>query len=183
MTPLRRSSAIWSTFAIGIAYPVTSPPLDAAVVIPSTSPCASYVAPPESPEITSLLISISPVSVCPSALPSLCVVICSSRAITSPVAALRWSTVPSASPTAVTASPTTGSVLSVVTVVSPLASASWSTATSSLVSEPTTVAVYVLPVLITVALTVVAPATTWWLVITSPSEVRIMPVPAASPSW
>ena len=37
---------------------------------------------------------------------------------------------------------------------------------------------------ITVALTVVAPSTTWWLVTTSPSEVSTMPVPAASaPSY
>ena len=87
--------------------------------MPTTSPWASYVAPPESPEITSLLISISPVSVSPSALPSLCVVICWSVAITSPVAALRWSSVPLASPTAVTASPTLKPSLSVVTVVEP----------------------------------------------------------------
>ncbi len=52
---------------------------------------------------------------------------------------------PLASPTAVTASPTPGSVLSVVTVVEPDGAGSWSTATSSLVSEPTTVAAYVLP--------------------------------------
>jgi hypothetical protein len=35
-----------STFAIGMAYPTTSPPLEAAVVIPTTSPSESYVVPP-----------------------------------------------------------------------------------------------------------------------------------------
>ena len=79
-----------STLAIGTAYPTTSLlPLDAAVVMPTTSPSASYVAPPESPEITSLLILISPVSLSPVAVPSLCVVIDWSSAITLPAAALR----------------------------------------------------------------------------------------------
>ena len=49
------------TLAIGTAYPTTSlSPVEAAVVMPTTSPSSSYVAPPESPEITSLLISIRP---------------------------------------------------------------------------------------------------------------------------
>src|SRR4051812_17640188 len=38
-----------------------------------------------------------------------------------------------------------------------------------------------MPVDITLTLIEVAPATTWWLVTTSPSDVRTMPVPAASP--
>ncbi len=49
---------------------------------------------------------------------------------------------------------------------------------------PTTLAVYVVPVVITFTLTLVAPSTTWWLVTTSPSEVSTMPVPAAvAPSY
>ncbi len=88
---------------------------------------------------------------------------------------------PFASPTAVTASPTATPSVSGVTVLSPEAPSSWSTATSSLASVPTTSAVYVVPVLITLTLIEVAPATTWWLVTTSPSEVSTMPVPAARP--
>ena len=50
-----------TTLAIGTAYPTTSlSPDEAAVVMPTTSPWSSYVAPPESPGITSLLISIRP---------------------------------------------------------------------------------------------------------------------------
>ena len=78
-----------STLEIGMAYPTTSPPLEAAVVMPTTSPSASYVAPPLKPPTTSLLISIRPVRLSPAALPSLCVVIDWSVAITWPVAALR----------------------------------------------------------------------------------------------
>ena len=78
-----------TTFEIGTAKPTTSPPLEAAVVIPTTSPCASYVAPPESPPTTSELISRRPVSRSPFAVPSSWVVIDFSSASTLPLAALR----------------------------------------------------------------------------------------------
>ena len=57
------------------------------------------------------------------------------------------------------------------------------TATSSVGSVPTTVAVYVAPVLEIVTLMLVAPSTTWLLVRISPSEVRTIPVPAACAPW
>ena len=78
-----------TTFEIGTAKPTTSLPLEAAVVIPTTSPCASYVAPPESPPTTSELIFVRPVSRSPEAVPSLCVVIDWLSASTLPLAALK----------------------------------------------------------------------------------------------
>ena len=64
--PFSRSSAMLTTCAIGIAYPTTSLVPDvAAVVMPTTSPSSSYVAPPESPDITSLLTLIRPRSFSP----------------------------------------------------------------------------------------------------------------------
>ena len=67
-------------------------------------------------------------------------------------------------------------------VLSPDASDSCSTATSSVASVPTTLAVYDWPVLTTVTVICVAPSTTWLLVRISPFEVSTMPVPAAS-AW
>lgn len=49
---------------------------------------------------------------------------------------------------------------------------------------PTTRAAYVAPVDMTFTVILVTPSTTWWLVTTSPSVVRTMPVPAAAvPSY
>ena len=87
--------------------------------------------------------------------------------------------VPFASPTAVTLSPTDDAVGVGGDGLRPEAPLSCRTATSSFASAPTTLATYVFPVLITVALTLVAPPTTWWFVTTSPSDVSTMPVPAA----
>ena len=89
--------------------------------MPTTSPWSSYVAPPESPEITSLLISIRPRSFS-LVLPSwFWVVMCWSSAVTVPVAALKVVAEPPASPTAVTASPTAAAVVAGWTTESPLA--------------------------------------------------------------
>ena len=140
--PFSSSPAIRVTFAIGIANPTTSLlPVEAAVVMPTTSPSSSYVAPPESPEMTSLLILISPRSFSPACPSSLLVVMFCPVASTSPAAAEKVEVLPPASPTAVTASPTETPSVSGVTVCNPLAFSSWSTATSSLASVPTTVAV------------------------------------------
>src|SRR5262245_42130681 len=149
--------------------------------MPMTSPSPSYVAPPESPEITSALISIRPVSLSAAWLPSLWVVMSLSVPVTVPSAAEKVEVDPPASPTAVTAAPTAIPSVSGVTVARPAASCSWRTATSSLASVPMTSASYVVPVLITFTVILVAPSTTWWLVTTSPLLVRIIPVPAALP--
>jgi hypothetical protein len=62
-----------------------------------------------------------------------------------------------------------------------------SKATSAFLSVPSTVAVYVFPVLSTVTWIAVALSTTWLLVSTRPSADRIIPVPAdvafSYPSW
>src|SRR3954469_16416751 len=63
--------------------------------------------------------------------------------------------------------------------LSPLAPASWMTATSWVRSYPTTDAWYVRPLTTDTALMSVAPAITWLLVSTRPVELRRMPVPAA----
>jgi hypothetical protein len=60
---------------------------------------------------------------------------------------------------------------------------SWSRATSSVASYPTTLAVYCLPVVTSVALIVVAPSITWLLVSTRPSLLSTMPVPSAVSCW
>ncbi len=56
-------------------------------------------------------------------------------------------------------------------------------ATSSVGSTPITVAWYFFPASTVVAVRWVDPSTTWLLVSTTPLEERIMPVPAAAPSW
>ena len=48
---------------------------------------------------------------------------------------------------------------------------------------PTTVAEYLRCVVTSTTLNFVAPLMTWLFVRTSPERVRIIPVPAASPSW
>jgi len=101
------------------------------------------------------------------------------RPVTVPFAALGTPPAPIALPTATTASPTETVPVSVVTGVRPDAPLSCSTAMSSTLSVPTTVATYLSPVDTTITLIFVAPSTTWLLVRISPSDVRIMPVPAA----
>lgn len=64
-------------------------------------------------------------------------------------------------------------------MASPDAPFSWSTATSSAASVPTTLAEHVRPLPTSVTLMLVAPSTTWLFVRTSPVEVRAIPVPAA----
>jgi hypothetical protein len=84
-------------------------------------------------------------------------------------------------PTPVTSSPAaTVSAVSVVTVSRPDAWASWSTATSSPGSVPTTEASYVVPVDTMTTLMSVESSMTWLLVRISPSLLSTMPVPAAS---
>ncbi len=108
--------------------------------MPTTSPWSSYVAPPESPEMTSLLISIRPRSFSLVLPPWSRVVMCWSSAVTSPEAAVNVLAEPPASPTAMTASPTAAGVEAGCTTDRPVALSSWSTATSSLASVPTTLA-------------------------------------------
>src|SRR5271168_3752692 len=68
-------------------------------------------------------------------------------------------------------------------VYSPEAPLSCRTATSFVVSYPTTPAEYALPLAMSLTLMAVAPLITWLLVSTSPEEVSTIPVPAASSLW
>src|SRR6185437_15853459 len=154
MVLVRVPDSIWSAIevalAIGIAKPVVSalllnrPELDeAAVFMPITVPVAlSYSAPPESPGWMLAFTWIIPVSRSALLPLSSLAVMDWLIALTVPDAAVGVPPVPPALPTAVTAMPTlTLDESPSLAVASPLASLSWITATSSVGSVPTTVAV------------------------------------------
>ncbi len=154
-------------------------PEDAAVAMPTTSPSLSSTGPPESPDTMSAATCRSPCSDSVPVPDSLCTWMSWSVAVTVPWADTR-SPVPPALPTSVIASPVFAPPSSSsVTVESPEASLSLRTATSCVASVPTTSASYCLPVVSSVTVMLVAPCTTWLFVRIVPSEVRIIPVPAA----
>jgi len=129
--------------------------------MPMTLPSESYSGPPESPEMTAALISIMSVSVSAFVPFSSLAVSDWPVATTVPVAALGVPPTPPALPTTVIwSAAATVEESPIRTVCSPDAFCSCSTATSSVGSVPTTVAVYVAPVLTTVTLMLVAPLTT-----------------------
>ncbi len=103
-------------------------------------------------------------------------------AVTEPLVAAGVPPRPPALPIATMRSPTcTDESWAVSTVFRPETPSIFSSATSSTTSKPSTCAVYVSPVSTGWTLIAVAPSITWLLVSTSPSDVMIMPVPAASP--
>ena len=172
---------------IGIAYASLPPdssakPAAAAVSMPMTSPFESTSGPPESPGWMPAFVSSSPVSRS-ELLPSLAVIDLP-RPVIVPVAAIGAPPAPPALPSAVTASPScTFDESPRLTVWSPDAPFSCSTATSAARSYPTTVAEYLRPVEGSVTRIVVAPRITWLFVSTSPDELSTMPVPAAAAFW
>jgi len=92
--------------------------------------------------------------------------------------------VPPALPIATTDSPTVAvEELPIFAVFNPDAPCSCSTAMSWVLSYPTTVALYVLPLPTSTTLIEVAPSMTWLLVKISPVDVSTIPVPAPDAPW
>ena len=194
MCPLAFPAAIFLAMAsarlMGIANPidVPAPPSDwlfAAVFMPITCPAALASAPPESPSAIGALVCsmLCRVSVFWPLPESLAVMVRPSAVIV-PLLTVGGPPRPPALPMATTAVPrVTLDASPTCTGFSPEAPCSLISATSSAGSTPSTVAWYFLPPFTVVAVRCVDPATTWLLVSTTPLEDRIMPVPAAAPSW
>jgi len=174
--------------SIGMAYPLVPDasylaPAEAATSTPTTVPAASTSGPPDCPDwmFASVPIRFDNVSALPP-MASVAVIVWPS-AVTTPSADVGSPPSPPALPTPTTSSQSSRESESprVATGRSEAPSRS-TTATSVVGSNPTTVAVYVSPVPTTVPVRDVAPSTTWWLVSTSPSALRTIPVPAAAPT-
>jgi len=130
---------------------------DAAVSIPMTLAELLTSGPPESPGWIGAFVWMSPDRLSALSPLSLPTVIDWFRAWTTPLTADGVPPTPPALPMATTSSPTaTAEELPVWTVASPEAPFSWITATSSVGSVPTTLAVYFFPVVTDVTLMLVA---------------------------
>ena len=152
--------------------------------MPITWPAPLASAPPESPSaigalVCSMLCSVSVFEPLPESL----AVMVLSRAVITPLVTVGEPSPPPALPMATTPVPrVTLDESPTWTVFSPDAPWSLISATSSVGSTPSTVAVYFFPPTTVFAVRCVDPLTTWLLVSTIPLEDRIMPVPAAAPS-